>query len=275
MSEQRSAVEVRDVTVHRGGRIVLDAMSLPVPRGEILALVGPNGAGKSTLISAIAGELRASQGEILLLDEPVQSRTVAELARLRSVYSAGQTAPPGFTAREVVEMGRWSVDSSGKDEDAAAIAGVMRLTETTGIADREFAALSEGERARVVLSRVFAQATPVLLLDEPTASLDVRHQHLVMHHLRQFASQGRTVIVAVHDLNLACMYADRIAMIRSGRIEALGTPGEVITSGNLEAVFDCPMAVLGHPTRSIPVVLPLVDPASADAFYRSGEEVTG
>jgi iron complex transport system ATP-binding protein len=148
----------------------------------------------------------------------------------------------------------------------------MQLTETTAVADREFATLSEGERARVVLSRVFAQETPLLLLDEPTATLDVRHQHLVMHHLRQFVAKGCTVIVAVHDLNLACMYADRIAMIRHGHIEALGTPGEVVTPVNLEAVFDCPMAVLGHPSRSIPVVVPLVDPISADAFYRSGEE---
>jgi iron complex transport system ATP-binding protein len=275
MSERPAGIDIRSVSVRRGQRVALDAVSLSVARGEVLALVGPNGAGKSTLISAVSGDLKLAGGEIDISAKPVGSMSLAALARQRAVYAVGRTAPPGFTAQEVVEMGRNPVPYTSADEEREIVTRMMQATDTVGIAHRDFATLSEGERSRVGLARVFAQQTPVLLLDEPTASLDVRHQHQVMDHVRAVAAEGASVIAAVHDLNLACMYADRIAMIREGRIVAEGTPNEVMTSELLEAVFECPMAILPHPYRPIPIVLPYAEPGRAEPEANDQEEHPG
>jgi iron complex transport system ATP-binding protein len=250
---------MRNVTVRRGNRTVLDDVTMSASPGEIIILVGPNGAGKSTLLATLASDLQASSGTIEMNGTAIREMSTLQLARTRAVYSSAEHTRLGYTAREIVEFGRRSVPASGRDDDARAVAESMQATECDLFANRVFAALSEGERARVVLARVFAQDTPILLLDEPTASLDIRHQHLVLQHVRRLATSGRTIIAAIHDLNLACIYADRIGLLKEGRLIAIDQPANVISGDVLEDVFGWPMTVIQHPTRLLPIVLPGIE----------------
>ena len=250
------AVAMRNVTVRRGNRIALDDVSVSVEQGEVVILVGPNGAGKSTLLATLAGDIRASSGSVELEREPIQDLSILQRSRRRAVYSSAEHTRLGYSARAIVEFGRRSVPASGRGDDGRVVAESMHATECEVFANRVFATLSEGERARVVLARVFAQETPILLLDEPTASLDIRHQHLVMQHTRRLAANGRTVIAAVHDLNLACVYADRIGLLKEGRLVAIDRPADVVSDEILEDVFGWPMTVFEYPARRQPVVLP-------------------
>lgn len=256
MSTLPNSIEIRNVTVRRGNRTALDNVSMSIAPGEVIILVGPNGAGKSTLLATLASDLKTSSGVIEFDGKPIRDMSTGQLARIRAVYSSAEYTRLGYTAREIVEFGRRSVPASGRDDDSRVIAESMQATESNAFANRVFAALSEGECARVVLARVFAQDTPILLLDEPTASLDIRHQHLVFQHLRRLAADGRTVIAAVHDLNLACVYGDRIGLLKEGRLVAIDAPANVASSDVLEDVFDWPMTVIQHPNRNQPVVLP-------------------
>lgn len=258
MNATSDAITVRSLTVRRGRKAVLNDLSLSVGRGELLVLLGPNGAGKSSLLSALAGDLKPEHGTIDLLGDSIVSLSRRDLARRRAMYTSADHGRLGYPVRTIVEFGRRAVDASRRVDDARIIAQSMAVTESLEFADRLFATLSEGERARVGLARVFAQETPIVLLDEPTAALDIRHQHLVMQHLRSLTQAGRTVIAAVHDVQLACSYTDRIALLKHGSIVACGTPGRVMTESLLERVFDWPMSVMTHPLRSGPAIFPQV-----------------
>lgn len=260
MSVPPDAISARNISVRRGGRTVLESVSMSVAAGEIVMLLGPNGAGKSTLLATLAGDMRPDVGEIYLSGDSIGSFSKLEMAHRRAVYSATENSRLGYSARAIVEFGRRAVQASSKEDDAQAVFEAMRVTESTEFSNRVFGSLSEGERARVVLARVFAQETPILLLDEPTASLDIRHQHLVLQHLRALADKGYSVIAAIHDVNLACSYADRIGFLKNGRLVAIGEPAVVVTDALLEDVFGWPMAVFDHPMQAGPVVMPLLNP---------------
>ncbi|MEJ7840003.1 MAG: ATP-binding cassette domain-containing protein, partial [Thermomicrobiales bacterium] len=222
-------------------------------------LLGPNGAGKSTLLATLAGDIRPDRGDVIMLGVSIRSFSKRVLVRHRAVYTSTGETQIGFPVRTVVEFGRRGVDSARRDDDDRVVRESMEVTEVSQFSNRALASLSEGERSRVGLARVLAQETPILLLDEPTASLDVRHQHLVMRHLRELAHQGRCVIAAVHDINLACAYADRIGLLSRGTLVALDSPERVLSSALLQDVFNWPMSVMTHPSRSGPVVFPDID----------------
>ena len=248
---------VRGLRVRLGQRPVLDGVELTVRAGEVLALVGPNGAGKSTLLGALAGDVPPSAGELVVGGRPLGDWSPAELALRRAVLPQSSELAFPFTAREVVRMGRapWSGTRSA-DEDEAAVAEAMSVTEVTGFAGRPYPALSGGERARVALARVLAQRAPLLLLDEPTAALDLHHQELVLRVCRGEAALGRAVVIVLHDLGLAAAYADRIAVLSAGRVQAYGVPPAVLTGSLLTAVYRHPIEVLPHPRTGLPLVLP-------------------
>ena len=244
-----------DVGVDLEGRTILAGVSIDVVPGELLVLVGPNGAGKSTLLGVLSGERRPTRGSVTLEGRELGSIRHAELARLRSVLTQENTVSFPFLVSEVVAMGRspWARTVEGRD-DIAAVAEAMDAADIAHLAARRYTSLSGGEKARVSLARVLAQRTPVVLLDEPTASLDLRHQEDVMRVGRRAADEGRAVVVVLHDLSLASAYADRLALVSGGRLEALGTPGEVLTEERVERVYGLPVSL--HEVAGRPVVVP-------------------
>lgn len=257
------------MTDHVSGRIVakgagyrvgsadlIHDISLVVQPGEVVVLVGPNGAGKSTLMQVLAGDIHPTSGSILLDGKPIGSFRPHELALRRAVLPQQSLLQFAFTVREVVEMGRSPHDDT-RDEREAIVDEALAATEMTPFESRVYPSLSGGEKARAQLSRVLAQQAPLLLLDEPTAALDLRHQQHVMDIARNIALEGGSVIAVVHDLNLAASSADRIVLLDRGTIAADGSPWEVMQEELLSEVYQCEIAVAKHPLRDCPLVMPL------------------
>ena len=249
--------EAVGVDAVRGGRTVLRQVDLAVSVGEVVAVVGPNGAGKSTTVGLLAGDLPCAAGEVRLHGRPVGRWRPLERAVRRAVLPQHTTVAFPFTVAEVVAMGRapWAGTPFALDDEAA-VASAMAATGVTGFADRAFGTLSGGERARVALARVLAQRAPLLLLDEPTAALDLRHQDLVMKVAAEHARTGGGVLVVLHDLNLAALHADRLAVIADGEVVACGPPAEVMDPGLLSEVYQREIDVVAHPRTGTPLVLP-------------------
>ncbi|SCG03915.1 iron complex transport system ATP-binding protein [Streptomyces sp. LamerLS-31b] len=247
--------ETEDLQVRLGAGPVLKGVDVDARAGEVLALVGPNAARKSALLGALAGDVPAAGGVVRLHGRPVGGWTAAELALRRAVLP--QSAAPAFpfSVAEVVRMGRAPHPASPAEDDLA-VAEAMAATEVTGFAGRPFGALSGGERTRVALARVLAQRAPLLLLDEPTAALDLKHQEAVLRLCRERARAGDAVVVVPHDLALAAAYAHRAVVLRGGRVAAAGPPAEVFTEPLLSEVYEHPVEVFPHPRGTGVVVGP-------------------
>ncbi|WP_346764813.1 heme ABC transporter ATP-binding protein [Rhodococcus sp. HNM0569] len=243
--------------VERGGRPVLVDVDVDVRSGEVLALVGPNGAGKSTLLAVLAGDQAFSAGDVELDGRPLGRYSVRDAARRRAVLLQANTVSFPFTAREVVAMGRspWAHTPRSEDDDAI-VDAAMAECDVSRFADRPFTALSGGEKARVALARVLAQDTETMLLDEPTASLDLGHQETVMQIARERARTGRAVAVVLHDLGLAAAYADRIVVLSEGQVAAAGAPADVLSEELLSSVYRHPIDLVPHPRTGAPLVVP-------------------
>ncbi|MFE3583340.1 heme ABC transporter ATP-binding protein [Streptomyces vinaceus] len=252
--------EAAGLRVLLGGREVLAGIDLTARAGEVLALVGPNGAGKSTLLAALSADLPAAGGLVRIDGRPVGDWAAPDLALRRSVLPQSAEMSFPFPVGDVVRMGRAPWAGTGHaDADEEAVAAAMAATEVAGFAARPFSALSGGERARVALARVLAQQAPLMLLDEPTAALDLRHQELVLRICRERAAAGDAVVVVLHDLGLAAAHADRAAVLHDGRIAAEGPPAEVFGGELLSRVYRQPVEVLPHPRTGIPLVVPVRD----------------
>lgn len=258
----RVTLRARGVTLDRHGggggtRRVLDSVDFEVAAGEVVALVGPNGAGKSTLLAVLAGELDPGGGSVELDGRPLDRWTPLDMARRRAVLPQSHTVGFPFSAVEVIAMGRapWQ-RTPHADRDDAIIAAAMAATDSTHLAGRAFPSLSGGERARVALARVLAQDTATLLLDEPTAALDLGHQETVLALAVDRAAAGAAVVVVLHDLASAAAYADRVAVLDDGRVAAAGPPREVLTGELLSRVYRYPVEVLDHPGTGAQLVLP-------------------
>lgn len=255
-------VRARGVTLDRHGggggtRRVLDEVDFEVRAGEVVALVGPNGAGKSTLLAVLAGELEPGQGSVELDGRPLDRWTPTDMARRRAVLPQSHSVGFPFTAAEVIAMGRAPWQRTPRAEsDHEIIAAAMAATDSTHLAGRAFPSLSGGERARVALARVLAQDTVTLLLDEPTAALDLGHQEAVLTLAAERAAAGAAVVVVLHDLASAAAYADRVAVLDAGRVAAAGPPREILTGELLSDVYRYPVEVLDHPGTGAQLVLP-------------------
>ncbi len=253
-----SLIRAESVGVDLDGTTVLDDVTIDVRAGEVLVLVGPNGAGKSTLLGVLSGERRPSRGTVTVDGREIGGIRHSELARMRSVLTQDNQVSFPFRVIEVVAMGRapWARTVEGRD-DIAAVRDAMDAADVSHLADRRYTALSGGERARVSLARVLAQRSRIVFLDEPTAALDLRHQEEVMRMARALATQGCAVIVVLHDLSLASAYADRLALVSGGRLEALGSPADVLTEERVERVYGLPVEL--HLVAGRPVVVPTRD----------------
>ncbi len=240
-----TTLSLTNVSAKRGKRDIVNNVSLEVREGEVVALVGPNGAGKSSILATLSGDLTPERGEAMLMGRPTSSYRPMQQARLRAMLlQANQVSFP-FLVQQVVDMGRspWAGQPE-EERDDEAVALAIDSVEIGRLVARRFNELSGGERARVSLARVLAQETPIVLLDEPTAALDLHHQERVMGLIRQLGHDGKSVVVVVHDLNLAAAYADRVALIVDGRIDATGSPAEVITTERISEVYRVDVDVL-------------------------------
>jgi iron complex transport system ATP-binding protein len=231
---------LENVGVRLGGRDIVSGASLDLEGGQLVALIGPNGAGKTTLVKAIAGLLPAS-GRIMLDSADIAGMSANARARAIGYLPQGHELHWPLIARDVVALGRHPhgladpAHLSGHHEEA--VVAAMTRTRTLEFADRPATTLSGGERARVMLARVFAVEAPILLADEPTAALDPRHQISVMQALKAEAGCGALAIAVTHDIALAARLADRLVLMDRGRIVAVGTPREVLTEENLAAIY--------------------------------------
>ncbi|MBD5785891.1 heme ABC transporter ATP-binding protein [Cellulosimicrobium terreum] len=246
-----------DVALTLGGAPILRDVSVDVRAGEVRALLGPNGAGKSSLLAVLTGDLTTDAGDVVVHGRPLGGWTPTELAMRRAVLLQQVSLSFPFTAVDVVRMGRspWR-GTPFEDDDDAAVAEALAATDVEHLAERHFTSLSGGEKARVALSRVLAQRTTLLMLDEPTAALDLKHQELVLQLARAHAAAGGAVVVVVHDLSLAAAYADQVTLLSGGRVVADGAPRDVLTAALLSEVYDYPVEVVEHPGGGAPIVLP-------------------
>ncbi|GGL71342.1 ABC transporter ATP-binding protein [Wenxinia marina] len=254
------ALSARSLSVGYGGLPVLARVDLDIARGEMTALVGPNGCGKSTLLKALARVLRPSAGGVLLDDAPIAQLPTRTVARRLALLPQGPVAPEGLTVEELVRQGRFphrTLLRPWSREDAAAVARALAQTGLQGLAGRPVATLSGGQRQRAWIAMVLAQDTPLVLLDEPTTFLDLKVQVDLMALLSRIVREdGRTMVLVLHELNLASAFADRIVMMRDGRIVRDGTPRAVMQPGILREVFGLEADVITDPATGRPVCLP-------------------
>lgn len=252
------AIEASSVGVVIDGKRILHDVTLDARAGEVHALIGPNGAGKSTLLATITGDQTVTEGRITVAGRPLQAWSARELSRRRAVLLQHNDVFFPFTVQQVVEMGRapWQRTELERDDDEA-VAAAIAETDIARLSGRQVPSLSGGERARAALARVLAQRTGILLLDEPTAALDLRHQEDVLRLARDAAAAGDAVIVVLHDLNLAAAYADRISLLQQGRLVTTGSPAEVLTAERITEVYRYPVEVVTHPTSGALVILPI------------------
>ncbi|WP_109508672.1 heme ABC transporter ATP-binding protein [Nocardioides speluncae] len=243
-----SVLTASNVVVRYGAAEVLAGVDLRVDRGELVALVGPNGAGKSTLLAMLSGDQEPTSGTVEILGRPVAEWRLRALARERAMLTQEQRIAFPFSAREVVTMGRapWR-GRPEEDLDELEVAAAMHTAEVTHLADRAFGSMSGGEKGRTSYARVLAQQTGVLLLDEPTASLDLRHQETLLDSVRSRVREGAAAVAVLHDLNLAAAWSDRIVLLHQGRVVSDGPPSAVLRPELLSEVYDHPISVITRP----------------------------
>ncbi len=243
----------------------LDEVSMHVPDGTLYAVLGPNGSGKSTLMRALLGTVKPEAGEARVGDRPVGQWKRRELARAVGAVSQRESTAFPISVRGLVEMGRYphlGPLRSMTGEDRAAVDAALERCLIRDLADRPVGTLSGGEFQRTRIARALAQTPSALVLDEPTASLDIRHEMGILGLLRRSADEGVTVVLVTHHLNLAARFADRLLLLGEGRVAAEGTVAEVFRAPVLEKVYGWPLSVTRDPVSGSPMVTPLDDHSS-------------
>ncbi|MGU3437485.1 ABC transporter ATP-binding protein [Actinomycetes bacterium M1A6_2h] len=249
------------VSVGYGDRIVVDGLDLAIKTGVITTVIGPNGCGKSTLLRSLGRLLKPRTGQILLDGKAIHSMKTKEVARILGMLPQAPIAPEGLRVADLVARGRnphqsWIRQWSGDDE--VEVARALELTGVADLADRPVDQLSGGQRQRAWISMALAQGTDILLLDEPTTYLDLAHSMEVLDLVdRMHEELGRTVVMVLHDLNLAARYSDELVVMQAGRIVATGSPADVITEDLLRDVFGLDATVIADPVSDRPLIVPI------------------
>lgn len=262
-------IQLQNIGYSIEGTSLLREIALEVRPGEVVAVVGANGAGKTTLMRVLAGELRPDGGSAVFDGSPLGAIPVGELAQRRAILPQYSTLSFGFSALEVVLLGR-TPHATGQEDDLGIAMQAMRAVGVDHLAARLYPTLSGGEQQRVHLARALTQIWEpseqghrYLFLDEPTASLDLAHQHQVLRVARECARAGIGVLTVLHDLNLASQHADRIAVLRKGVLAAEGSPDEVLTPEIIHRAFDISVMVTRHPCVACPLIVALPDGSDA------------
>ncbi len=239
---------------------ILDSVDVHLGYGEFLAIVGPNGAGKSSLLSILASEVK-SKHRILFKDKNITEWKVNDLSKHKAKFSQHNSNDIPLEVKDVVMMGRYPYfDAQPAQEDYEAMNNMMYETDVFHLKEREYNTLSGGEKQRVHLSRVMAQlqneiAHKVLFLDEPLNNLDVKHQYKALEIIKKFTEKANSAMVVLHDLNLAAQYADKVLLMKSGRVAACGTPAEVFTAENISEAYNFPCTICEHPITAKPMII--------------------
>lgn len=244
---------------YRRGEPVVRGVSAAVKRGQFVSLLGPNGSGKTTLLRLALRQLQPSGGHVLLSGRPLHAYHVRRLARLVGYVPQQSEAVFAFTVAQTVMLGRGphtGLFGFEREQDLEIVRAALEATDTQSLANRTLAQLSGGERQRVIIARALAQRPQLLLLDEPTSWLDLRHQVTIYGLLRQLTrEQGVTVLSVTHDINLAAQFSDQLVLLGNGKVLAQGMPTEVVTPQNIEAAYHAQVDVLKHPRSGQPSVL--------------------
>ncbi|SPL92225.1 ABC-type Fe3+-siderophore transport system, ATPase component [[Actinomadura] parvosata subsp. kistnae] len=254
-------LQAAGVKLGYGDRLIVDGLDLGIEASTVTTIIGPNGCGKSTLLRALGRLLKPQGGEVLLDGKRIDRIPTREVAKVLGVLPQAPSAPEGLTVADLVARGRhphqtWYRQWSSDDEGA--VAAALDMTGLSDLAERPLEELSGGQRQRAWISMALAQGTDLLLLDEPTTFLDLAHQVEVLELVRHLhEAAGRTVVMVLHDLNLAARYADRLVAMRAGRVVASGTPHEVLTEGLLREVFELDAKVIADPVAGTPLVVPI------------------
>ncbi|MER5627450.1 ABC transporter ATP-binding protein [Streptosporangium sp. NPDC002544] len=249
------------LTLGYGDRVVVESLDLVVPPGEITVIVGANACGKSTLLRSLSRLLAPREGHVVLDGRQVHRMPAKELARTLGLLPQSPVAPEGITVLDLVGRGRHphqGIFSRWNDKDDAAVAAALEATQTTDLADRAVDELSGGQRQRAWIAMALAQQTDLLLLDEPTTFLDASHQVEVLDLLTDLNhTRGTTIVMVLHDLNLAARYADNLIALADGRLHASGTPAEVLTEDSVRTVFGLDSRIIEDPVSGRPLMLPI------------------
>ncbi|GAC81357.1 iron complex transport system ATP-binding protein [Gordonia malaquae] len=255
------SLHAEKIRLSYGDRVIVDALDLEVPPGLITSIVGANGCGKSTLLRALARLLGPTSGQVILDGKDISSQRSRDVARVLGLLPQSPVAPEGITVADLVGRGRhphqralarWTA------HDYEAVADALDATGIADLADRSVDELSGGQRQRVWIAMALAQETDILLLDEPTTFLDVAHQVEVLDLLTDLReARGTTIVMVLHDLNLAARYSDRLIAMQSGRIHSNGTPEDVVTSELVSDVFGLKSQILTDPVSGKPAVMPI------------------
>ncbi|WP_433498406.1 ABC transporter ATP-binding protein [Sphaerimonospora sp. CA-214678] len=249
------------LTLGYGDRVVVTALDLVVPPGEITVIVGANACGKSTLLRSLSRLLAPRGGRVVLDGREVHRMPAKELARTLGLLPQSPVAPEGITVLDLVGRGRHphqGIFTRWNDRDDAAVAAALEATRTADLADRPVDELSGGQRQRVWIAMALAQQTDLLLLDEPTTFLDASHQIEVLDLLTDLNhTRGTTIVMVLHDLNLAARYADHLIALADGGLHACGTPAEVLTEDSVRTVFGLDSRIIEDPVSGRPLMLPI------------------
>lgn len=249
------------ITLAYDDHVVVDDLTVEIPDGEVTAIIGPNACGKSTLLRSLARLLRPSAGQVVLDGEQIHKMATKEVARRLGLLPQTPIAPEGITVVDLVARGRTphqKLFQQWSEADERAVRAALDATATSELADRTVDELSGGQRQRVWIAMALAQETELLLLDEPTTFLDIAHQIDVLDLVERLnRERGRTVVVVLHDLNLACRYATHVIAMRDGSIVASGRPSDVITTDTVRDVFGLESKIIDDPVSGTPLVVPI------------------
>ena len=253
-----------NLALHYDDVVVARDLSIEVPDGQVSVLIGPNGSGKSTLLRALARLLRPKGGAVVLDGKEIEDYSTKEVARRLAILPQTLISPESITVEELVAYGRFPQRRSiggMRDEDRNAIDWALRVTNTLELRDRPVDQLSGGQRQRAWIALVLAQGTDLILLDEPTTFLDIAFQLEILELLRDLnVREGKTIVMVLHDINMACEYAQRLFALKDGTMVAEGEPRTVLTADLIRTVFGIDSHILDHPSSGAPMCVPIPAP---------------
>lgn len=253
-------METKQLTLSYGDHIIFKELSMSIPKGKITVFIGSNGCGKSTLLRSMARLLKPSSGAVLLDGQEIAKKPTKELAKQLAILPQGPIAPEGLSVLQLVKQGRYPYQNwlqQWSKEDEAMVVRALKVTQLQSFADRSVDSLSGGQRQRAWIAMTLAQGTPAILLDEPTTYLDLSHQIEVLDLLHELnEEEGRTIVMVLHDINLACRYAHHIVAVNQGRVWAEGCPGDVVNEQLIQEVFNLQCSVIEDPLFGTPMVVP-------------------
>jgi len=242
--------------------MIVEGLTITIPTQAITAIIGPNGCGKSTLLKALARILIPEQGKVEVNEVDIHSQSTKEIARQIGLLPQSPRSPDGITVLDLIQRGRYphqGIFRQWSREDEASVNNALSLTGLTNFSDKPIDELSGGQRQRVWIAMLLAQETPIMLLDEPTTHLDIAHQIEVLDLLKELTRQhNRTIVMVLHDINLAVRYADNLIAMRDGKIKTFGEPHNVVTAQMMHEVFSIQAQILQDPVSGSPLCIPVI-----------------